>query len=240
MPVGTPDLGRNTATPTNVAYRVGRIAPYLAGPWLDFGCAEGGYTEALLKNGASSVVGVDVEGERIEKAIMLGIPNADFQKFDGSRLRFPDESFDGAFVNEVLEHVADEQQSLREIRRVLKPSGYLILISPNRWFPIDGHAISIGNVRFGPAPLIPWLPERWTRRWTEARNYWPRQLIHHVQEAGFVVREIGFIWPVFEQYPWLPTSVISAYRRWMSHLDDVPGLRRFGISTLIVAVKQEV
>jgi SAM-dependent methyltransferase len=240
VPIGKPDLGRNTATPANVIYRVGRIATYLSGQWLDFGCAEGGYTAALLRNGARSVVGVDVDEKRVDKATMLRIPNARFHTFDGTRLDFPEESFDGAFVNEVLEHVVDEQKSLREIHRVLKPRGCLVLISPNRWFPIEGHAVSIGSVRFGPVPVIPWLPERWTRRWTEARNYWPRQLIRHVNEAGFVVREVGFIWPVFEQYSWLPASVIAAYQRRMNRFDDIPGLRRFGISTLIVAVKPQV
>lgn len=127
MPVGRPDLGRNTAKPANVAYRVGRIAPYLSGRWLDFGCAEGGYTSALLNNGAKSVVGVDVEHRRIDEAMARQIPNASFLAFSGSRLDLADESFDGALVNEVLEHVADEQESLREIRRVLKPGGYLIL-----------------------------------------------------------------------------------------------------------------
>ena len=237
MPIGKPDLGQSTATPTNVAYRVGRIGPYLSGQWLDFGCAEGGYAAALLRNGARSVVGVDVDEERIDKARGLRIPNATFQTFDGSRLDFPDGSFDGAFVNEVLEHVADEQESLLEIFRVLKPRGYLILLSPNRWFPIEGHAVSVGSVRFGPVPLIPWLPERWTRRWTEARNYWPRQLTRQVSEAGFIIREVGFIWPVFERYPWLPASVIAAYQRRMDRFDDIPGLRRFGNSTLIVAVR---
>jgi SAM-dependent methyltransferase len=237
VPIGKPDLGRNTATPTNIVYRVGRIAHYLSGQWLDFGCAEGGYAAALLRNGARSVVGVDVEEKRIQAATMLRIPNASFQTFDGFQLDFREGSFDGAFVNEVLEHVADEQRSLQEIHRVLKPNGCLILISPNRWFPIEGHAVSIGSLRFGPVPLIPWLPERWTQKWTEARNYWPRQLVHHVQEAGFVVRELGFIWPVFEQNPWLPAAVIAAYRRWLNHFDDIPGVRRFGISTLIVAIK---
>jgi 2-polyprenyl-3-methyl-5-hydroxy-6-metoxy-1,4-benzoquinol methylase len=237
VPVGRPDLGRNTATPTNVTYRVGRIAPYLSGRWLDFGCAEGGYTTALLSHGARSVVGVDVDEARINEALARRIPNADFQPFDGTQLAFADGSFDGAFVNEVLEHVADEHDALDEIRRVLRPGGYLILISPNRWFPIEGHAISMGRVRFGPVPLIPWLPERLTRQWTEARNYWPRDLIRHACEAGFAVKEVGFIWPVLEQYPWLPRAAIAAYRRRMTRLDDIPGLRRFGISTLIVVVK---
>lgn len=240
MPIGKPDLGRNTATPTNVSYRVRRIAPYLTGRWLDFGCAEGGYASALLSNGASTVVGVDVDEGRINKARACRIPNALFQVFDGSRLDFADGSFDGAFVNEVLEHVADEQKSLQEIRRVLKPGGYLVLMSPNRWFPIEGHAISIGNLNFGPVPLIPWLPERWTRKWTEARNYWPHQLIRYVHEAGFAILEVGFIWPVFEQYPWLPARVISVYQKRIDKLDDLPGLRRFGLSTLVVAVKPEM
>jgi SAM-dependent methyltransferase len=237
MPVGKPDPGWNTGTPTNVTYRVGRIAPYLSGRWLDYGCAEGGYAFALLSNGASSVVGVDVQEDRINQAIARRIPNAVFHAFDGSRLDFPDGSFDGAFVNEVLEHVADEQESLREIRRVLKSNGYLIVMSPNRWFPFEGHPVSIGRVRFGPAPLIPWLPERWTRKWTHARNYWPKQLIGHVRRAGFAVREVGFIWPVLERFPWLPAPMIAAYQRRIGQFDDIPGFRRFGLSTLIVAVK---
>ena len=129
MPVGRPNLGRNTAKPANVAYRVGRIAPYLSGRWLDFGCAEGGYTSALLDNGAKSVVGVDVEQDRINAAMALQIPNASFLAFGGSRLDFPDGSFDGALVNEVLEHVADEQESLREILSVLKPGGSVLIIA---------------------------------------------------------------------------------------------------------------
>ena len=117
MPLSQPILGNNTATPLNLTYRVGRIAPYLSGRWLDYGCAEGGYAEALLNHGVNSVVGVDVEEGRIEQAAARSIPNASFYAFNGYNLEFPDDSFDGAFVNEVLEHVADEQASLREIYR---------------------------------------------------------------------------------------------------------------------------
>lgn len=232
-----PTHGSNTAAEPNVAYRVGRIAPYLSGRWLDYGCAEGGYVSALLSNGASAVVGVDVLEGRVKEAKERQIPSATFCAFDGVRLDFPDNSFDGAFVNEVLEHVADEHASLRDIYRVLRPGGHLVLISPNRWFPIEGHTVTIGSRSFDPAPLIPWLPERLTRRWTEARNYWPHQLVGYVRSAGFSITEVGYIWPVFEQYPWLPRPVISAYRRWMTRIDDIPALRRFGLSTLVIATK---
>lgn len=238
MSTWRPIPGTNTATPLNLSYRVGRIAPYLSGRWLDYGCAEGGYSEALLSYGASSVVGVDVVEGRIKEAASRGIPNAAFHLFDGNKLDFTDDSFDGAFVNEVLEHVADEQVSLREIHRVLRPGGCLILISPNRWFPFEGHGTTIAGREFPfPTPIVPWLPERLTSKWLHARNYWPHQLVGQARAAGFAIQEVGFVWPPFDLFPWLPAPVIDVYRRWMDRLDDVPGLRRLGVSTMVIATK---
>jgi SAM-dependent methyltransferase len=238
MTTWQPIRGGNTASPLNLTYRLGRIEPYVSGRWLDYGCAEGWYSEALLKHGASEVEGVDVEEDRIKEAISRGIPNASFRPYNGFELDFPDNSFDGAFVNEVLEHVADEQVSLREILRVLRPGGYLILISPNRWFPFEGHGATIGgrDLEF-PTPLVPWLPERLTRGWLRARNYWPAELAGQARQAGFSVRETGFIWPVFEKWRWMPGPAIGLYQRWVERLDDVPGLRRFGVSTMVIATK---
>jgi SAM-dependent methyltransferase len=144
----------------------------------------------------------------------------------------------GAFVNEVLEHVADEQVSLREVRRVLRPGGYLILISPNRWFPFEGHGTTIGGVELPfPTPFVPWLPERLTRKWLHARDYWPYRLAGQARAAGFVIHEVSFVWPPFDQFRWLPAPVITVYRRWIDRPDKLPGLRRLGVSTLVIATK---
>jgi len=241
VPVGQPDRGRSTASPLNVRYRTERFAQYVSGRWLDYGCAEGGYTSELLRRGATEVVGVDVEADRIKKATLRALPPATFECFDGARLPYEMGSFDGAFVNEVPEHVADEHKALEDIYRVLRPGGYLVVISPNRWFPFEGHAVNIAlgkhKFRFGPVPLVPWLPERLTRQWTEARNYWPHELAAHVRGAGFAILEKGFIWPVLEEYPWLPSRLIAAYQKHISQVDQMPGLRRFGVSTLVVAVR---
>jgi 2-polyprenyl-3-methyl-5-hydroxy-6-metoxy-1,4-benzoquinol methylase len=235
-----PDRGAPTATPLNVSYRIDRISKYLSGHWLDFGCAQGGYDEAMLAQGLDAVSGVDVEESRIAEAKRRNLPNADYTAFDGMTLPFEDASFDGTFMNEVLEHVADEKQALSETFRVLKPGGVLVLISPNRWFPVEGHYVTIGSKSIGPAPLIPWLPERVTRNWTVARNYWPRQLERQVRDAGFAIVEVSFIWPVLETNPWLPPKGIAWYQRHFRQWDHIPVIQRFGVSTMVVGVKPAV
>lgn len=62
-------------------------------------------------------------------------------------LAFRDVSFDGVFLNEVLEHVRDETKTLRELHRVLRPRGYLALMSPNHWFPFEGHGVRVAGCR---------------------------------------------------------------------------------------------
>ena len=131
--IGEPKRGLSTASSLNVQYRVGRIASYLSGRWLDYGCAEGGYCAALLDRGVSSIVGVDVEEDRIALANARFNPNATFEVFDGfsqARLR-RSELRRRICVNEVFEHVADEQKVLQEVFRVLRTGGHLVLISPN-------------------------------------------------------------------------------------------------------------
>lgn len=240
MVVGEPERGSSTASPTNVAYRIDRLAHRISGQWLDFGCADGGYDEEILARGAEQVYGVDVEADRIASAKLRALPNARYYTFDGRTLPFPDEQFDGVFMNEVFEHVADEGQALGEARRVLKPGGCLALISPNRWFPFEGHGARIFSHRIGyPTPLIPWLPTRLTRSWTNARNYWPGELVGHVRSAGFTIDELGFIWPVFESYPWLPPRALTHYQRHFRSWDHKPVIRRLGVSTMVIGIKPD-
>lgn len=54
-------------------------------------------------------------------------------KGDVCALPFPDASFDIVVANHVLEHVADDQVAMRELRRVLKPGGQAILQTPIHW-----------------------------------------------------------------------------------------------------------
>jgi SAM-dependent methyltransferase len=243
-----PHPGSSTAIGSNVTYRLGKLKDLglLHGVWLDCGCANGGYTEALAAWGAEKVIGVDPEQSRIDEANARKQANSD----KPTRLRdaveyhcctddfpLPDSSVDAALLNEVLEHVADEAATLREILRVLRPGGHLVVMSPNRWFPFEGHGMRLLGRDFGfPIPLLPWLPSAWTAHAMAARNYWPHELRDVVAAAGFEIRKVDYVLPVFELYQWLPASVISAYRRLMPQIEKTP-LRKFGVSTLIVATR---
>ena len=120
-----PQQGASTAYSFNVQYRIGRIAKYLhCGEWLDYGCADGGYTNALLRSGAAAVTGVDVAPDRIEAA-RKAHPDIPFSLVENEQLPFSDGSFDGVFMNEGIEHVTDEDRTLEEVYRVLRRGGPL-------------------------------------------------------------------------------------------------------------------
>jgi SAM-dependent methyltransferase len=232
--------GESTAVPSNVAYRLSKLEErgVIAGRWLDCGCADGGYSIGLAERGAARVTGVDVMPERIDEARKRasGSANLDFGVYESERLPFGDATFDGVLLNEVLEHVVDEKQTLAEIFRVLKPGGHLALFSPNRWFPFEGHGVAIRGRSFKfPVPWIPWLPEALTRPYLLARNYWPGDLRRLVKAAGFGIDEQSSVFPVLEVYPWLPKAAIPTFRRLVPFLERVPVIRWFGVSNFILA-----
>lgn len=59
----------------------------------------------------------------------LESPLADLH-FDIQRIPLEDNSFDAVICNHLLEHVADDRQALRELRRILRPGGWGVLLCP--------------------------------------------------------------------------------------------------------------
>jgi len=53
---------------------------------------------------------------------------------DGTRLPFPDNSFDRIICSEVMEHIPDDRAAAAELARVLKPGGIIAVTVPT-WFP---------------------------------------------------------------------------------------------------------
>ena len=231
--------GGSTAAGGVVQYRLDKVARVAAlkGRWLDCGCCDGDYTVSLLKHGVDTATGTDIDPDRIRSAKRRwpGV-NAEFLAAAAESLPFPDQHFDGVLLNEVLEHVQDQEHTLAELRRVLAPGGLLVVFSPNRWLPFEGHGMVVGAHNIGsPVPLLPWLPRRLTLPVMKARNYWPHELQTLVAHAGLEVFHLDFALPLFSHYRWLPESAIRHYQANLPRLERSPLFRRFGVSTLVIA-----
>jgi len=101
---------------------------------LDLGCGNGRFIE-LFRGKNIEYVGIDISQKLIEIARQK-YPNGNFQIFDGLKIPFPDNYFDNIFCIAVLHHIPGSelrQEFLREARRVLKPSGKLILSTWYLW-----------------------------------------------------------------------------------------------------------
>lgn len=100
---------------------------------LDVACGEG-YGSSLLASRAKSVIGVDVDRGTIEHArrTYAAASGLSFVEASATELPLPDDSVDFVVSFETIEHLADQVGMLREIRRVLRPGGTVLISSPNR------------------------------------------------------------------------------------------------------------
>jgi len=104
---------------------------------LDFGC-NNGYGTSIIAKQCKSVVGVDVSSNAINQAknIVKG-DNISFEKVDGKSLSFDDSMFDLIISFQVIEHIANLDEFMSEVLRVLSKDGFAIFTTPNAAIRID-------------------------------------------------------------------------------------------------------
>src|SRR3989344_395300 len=101
------------------------------GRLLDFGCGNG-YFLGKLKNKVEGLYGCDPYGEPFEKK-SVNFEDVKFEKINPHEpLPYPDCFFDVVTAIEVIEHVGDEKRVIRELYRILKNGGVLIITVPNK------------------------------------------------------------------------------------------------------------
>lgn len=94
---------------------------------LDVGCGRGDYTEIFCHSG-NRVIGLDVADWRNKNSDS----NFNFIIYKGDVLPFGDKEFDVVVSFDVIEHIDDDFSFVREVRRVLKDEGKILIATPNR------------------------------------------------------------------------------------------------------------
>jgi SAM-dependent methyltransferase len=143
---------------------------------LDIGCGDGALALAFRQNGAAHVVGCDPDPRMIARAAAEARRHnaeIDYVIAAAEHLPFRDDNFDIVSLITVLAFVPEPALALREIARVLRPGGRLVLGDLGKW----SSWAAVRRIRawrgFGP--------------WSRARFRTKRQLRRLTQAAGLSV-----------------------------------------------------
>jgi SAM-dependent methyltransferase len=199
------------------------------------GCGVGMYAAQIRRRYTSHVDAIDIEYERVEET-RRDVPRALVAAAEA--LPYPPDYFDTVFSHEVIEHVADDRLTAREMVRVTKPGGRIVIFAPNRWYPFETHGhYWRGVYHFGNTPLINYLPDALRNRLApHVRAYTARGLRRLFD--GCPVRVVKHA-RVYGGYDNLIARLGGAGKALRALLQGVEGtpLDTFGLSHLLVLEK---
>jgi SAM-dependent methyltransferase len=203
---------------------------------LDVGCGIGTYVRRFRRF-SEDVHGIEVEPERVAEASQE-LPNIVLAK--GEDLPYPDDHFDLVFSNEVIEHVDDDRVTAREMVRVTKPGGAIVLFAPNRLYPFETHGAYIrGRYVFGNVPLVNWFPDPIRDRLApHVRAYTGRQMRGLFRGLPVRVVHHRVIYPGFDNVSARRPALGRLLRRGL-YLAETTPLHNFGLSHFLVLRKHD-
>ena len=122
--------------------------------------AVSGCTSSIYPSSAARWSGLEYDFERAAEAAQHSPRNPQCGR-QSTSLSHP-ERFDLILSHEVIEHVQDDRAAVREMVRVLKPDGRVVLFCPNRGYPFETHGIYWkGQYYFGNKLFVNYLPRVW-------------------------------------------------------------------------------
>jgi SAM-dependent methyltransferase len=197
---------------------------------LDAGCGSGRVFQHRLAGRVRRVVGADVTNEPRGNTSIDDAVRADL-----SALPLRGASFDLVVMSHVAEHLVEPERVFRELARVLRPGGRLLLLTPNRW-----HYVALA------ARLLPYRLHLAFNRWrgVDARDVFPTayrantggRLRELAAQAGLAVERLDRFEtePEYLAFHLLPYALGVAYERIVTRYAALAPLR---VSLLLVARK---
>lgn len=150
---------------------------------LEVGCGFGRNLAGLATISGAVITGCDVSEEELHKARerVRALSTEEQKRITlvaqaPDHLPFPDGLFDMVILWQVLEHVfgrTEKEKLLHECARVVMGGGYILIETPNFWFPLDYHDSGF--------PFVHWILPDAVRGWLTAKV---RRQYYHPSEYG--------------------------------------------------------
>ena len=148
------------------AYLFRKYKKFIHAPILDFGCGDGFFAQTTFGKNYIDV-GVDIHSNRRTQEARQNNIYKKLVLYNGSKLPFPDSSFQTVISNCVFEHIPDLPNTLKEIRRVLKPGGYILSsVMTKKWEDFLFGKKIVGNV------YVEWLRKIQEHHSLLSENQW--------------------------------------------------------------------
>jgi SAM-dependent methyltransferase len=203
---------------------------------LDIGCGIGTYVDKFRSLGGHGF-GVDVDAEKLadgHRTKRLQLLAASVSE----ALPFPDNYFDVVVLHEVIEHVADDYQTIREAHRVVHRNGRIVVFAPNRLYPFETHGAFFGKrYVFGNIPFVGWLPDSLRNQFApHVRAYRTRDIRALFAQVDGTILMHTQIFPGYDKFARRSAFLARVFRRVTYFLEATP-LRAFGLSHFAVFKK---
>lgn len=122
---------------------------------LEIGCTNGFSSIEINKLTNCNVIGIDINQNSIDNAISRILPNnldpkkISFEYGNAEKLRFKDNTFDLIICGNALSFVSDKSKAIEELKRVLKPNGFISIVPIWYYKQPDTDVISKVNKELG-------------------------------------------------------------------------------------------
>lgn len=190
---------------------------------LDVGCGIGGSSRILARDYGFVVTGVTISPNQVQRAQELTPPDltAQFQVDDAMALSFPDASFDVVWSIEAGPHMPDKAIFARELMRVLKPGGVLVVADWNQ--RDDRHT----PLNFWEKPVMRQLLDQWSH-----------PAFSSIEGFSELLAATGFVDGAVVTADWTEPTLPSWLDSIWQGVVRPAGLFRFGFPGLIKSVRE--